>query len=65
MALSIVTVSGEELEKYLPDLARLRIQIFREYPYLYEGSEEYEQRYLQTYIASGAAMAVLAFDVNL
>lgn len=62
MALSIITVSGETLGKYLPDLARLRIQIFREYPYLYDGSEGYEKRYLQTYIASGTAVAVVAFN---
>ena len=54
------TVSGPALEAVLPDLARLRIAVFREYPYLYDGTEEYEDRYLRTYVASGEAMAVLA-----
>ncbi len=62
LSISIKTVNSSGIEKYLSDLACLRITVFREYPYLYEGTEEYEQRYLQTYIASGAAMAVLAFD---
>lgn len=64
MPVKIVTVAGKALEPYISELARLRITIFREYPYLYDGSEAYEQAYLQTYIASGAAMAVLAIDEN-
>lgn len=34
--------------------------VFRDYPYLYDGSEAYEAEYLHAYSASGAAMAVLA-----
>ena len=56
------TVSGAALEQCIPDLARLRIAVFRDYPYLYDGSESYEEQYLHTYTASGQAMAVLALD---
>jgi GNAT superfamily N-acetyltransferase len=62
MTIKIVTVAGKNLKAYIPDLARLRITVFREYPYLYDGTEAYEKDYLQTYMASGSAMAVLAFD---
>lgn len=62
MTIKTLTVVGKALEAYISDLARLRIAVFREYPYLYDGTETYEQDYLQTYIASGSAMAVLAFD---
>ena len=34
--------------------------VFRDYPYLYDGSEAYEAEYLRAYAASGTAMAVLA-----
>jgi len=54
------TVSGEALVAAIPALARLRMTVFREYPYLYDGSEAYEARYLHAYAASGDAMAVLA-----
>lgn len=47
---------------WLEALARLRIAVFREYPYLYEGSLDYETRYLQTYINCQEALAVLLFD---
>jgi GNAT superfamily N-acetyltransferase len=62
MSIKTLIVIGKAFEAYIPDLARLRITVFREYPYLYDGTEAYEQDYLQTYMASGSAMAVLAFD---
>ena len=57
-----MTVSGTCLVDYAPVLADLRIRVFREYPYLYDGSMAYEQEYLETYMASGLAMAVLVLD---
>lgn len=56
------TVAGEVLRRHIDDLARLRISVFREFPYLYDGTEVYERKYLETYIASGDAIAVLVFD---
>jgi hypothetical protein len=32
-------LAGAEVAPYLDDLARMRIEVFREYPYLYDGSE--------------------------
>ena len=55
-------LTGEALRSYIPDLARLRIQVFRDWPYLYEGDEAYERRYLETYIRSARAVVVLALD---
>jgi hypothetical protein len=62
MAVVLEHVSGPALGEHLAELARLRIQVFREYPYLYDGSEAYERSYLATYIRSGQAMAILAVD---
>lgn len=47
---------------YLPALARLRISVFHDWPYLYEGDESYEQTYLQTYVNAPRAAVVFAFD---
>lgn len=55
-------LSGTAIAPYLPDLARLRITVFREFPYLYDGSAEYEMRYLQTYVNSPDSIAVLVLD---
>lgn len=55
-------LSGAELVRYIPELAQLRIQVFRDFPYLYDGDLAYEERYLQTYIQAPASVIVLAFD---
>ncbi|MBU3259075.1 GNAT family N-acetyltransferase [Roseovarius sp. PS-C2] len=55
-------LTGEELAKALDDVARLRIEVFRAWPYLYDGDEAYERHYLQTYRDSENAILVAAFD---
>ncbi len=54
--------SGEALEQFIPELARLRIEVFRDFPYLYDGDFEYEKKYLQTYIDCTESVIVIAFD---
>jgi GNAT superfamily N-acetyltransferase len=60
--LRIQRFSGKRIQPYLSDLARLRITVFREFPYLYDGNEEYESKYLRRYLASDEAVVVIAFD---
>ncbi|KEF34083.1 acetyltransferase [Deinococcus sp. RL] len=62
MSLTVTPVSGEELRSALPDLARLRTEVFREFPYLYSGTPAYEERYLQTYLEAPGALVVLVRD---
>ncbi len=54
--------SGTSLERYIPELARLRIAVFREFPYLYAGDYDYEATYLKTYIRSSGSVIVLVLD---
>lgn len=56
------TLTGDALRAELAVLARLRTQVFRDWPYLYDGQEGYERRYLATYAASPGAAAVVARD---
>lgn len=60
--LTTITVQGPDLLPYLPDISRLRVAVFQEYPYLYLGDPDNEQGYLEAYTASTHAMAVLALD---
>ncbi|MCB1746435.1 MAG: GNAT family N-acetyltransferase [Gammaproteobacteria bacterium] len=46
----------------VPALARLRITVFREFPYLYDGDFDYETNYLRTYTACADSVVVLARD---
>jgi GNAT superfamily N-acetyltransferase len=55
-------IQGPAIEPHIDDLARLRISVFRDFPYLYDGSPEYEARYLSTYARSPDSVFVLAFD---
>lgn len=55
-------LTGERLKAALPELARLRITVFRAFPYLYAGSAEYEERYLRTYAEAEGSVIVGAFD---
>ena len=53
---------SKDITPLIPDLARLRITVFRDFPYLYEGSYEYEKEYLKVYTNSSASVLVAAFD---
>ena len=55
-------LTGEALARALGDVARLRIEVFRAWPYLYDGDAAYEETYLQTYRDSEDAILVGAFD---
>ncbi len=64
MLLRIETLTGAALEAALDDVARLRIEVFRAWPYLYDGDLAYEREYLQSYRDSTGAVVVGAFDAD-
>lgn len=59
--ITVRALRGEALEAALDDVARLRIAVFRDWPYLYDGSLDYEREYLSTYRDSPGALLVGAF----
>lgn len=60
--ISTQVLTGAALEANLEAVAALRIQIFHEFPYLYEGDMAYERAYVATYRDSAGAVLVGAFD---
>ena len=60
--LSFQSLSGCALNQYIDELAHLRMGVFRDFPYLYDGDAQYEARYLKTYIEAPDSVVVLAFD---
>lgn len=58
----IAVLRGDALARALPDVARLRIEVFRDWPYLYDGDLTYEEHYLQSYRESPEAIVVGAYD---
>ncbi|GGE32853.1 GNAT family acetyltransferase [Primorskyibacter flagellatus] len=54
-------LTGEALGAAIDDIARLRIVVFRDWPYLYDGDLAYEREYLKDY-THPTAVVVAAFD---
>ncbi len=56
------TLHGAALRAQLPALAALRLTVFRDWPYLYDGTLDYERSYLETYAGCAESLAVLVWD---
>ena len=62
MPLAIERLTGAAMTAALPALARLRIAVFRDWPYLYAGTLAYEENYLKDFATSDGAVIVVARD---
>lgn len=60
MPVTMRSFSGTAVIPHLDDTARLRIEVFRDWPYLYTGDPGYERDYLAAYAASPDSVFVLA-----
>lgn len=62
MTVQVARIPPENIRAAIPALAALRINVFRAYPYLYDGDPEYEAGYLAAYQNSSNAIVVGAWD---
>jgi GNAT superfamily N-acetyltransferase len=62
MSVEVRPLTGGEIEAAIDGLARLRIEVFAAYPYLYDGDAAYEAEYLREFVAAPQAVLVAAFD---
>jgi GNAT superfamily N-acetyltransferase len=62
MPITVERLTGTAMTNALPALARLRIAVFRDWPYLYNGTLAYEENYLREFAASEGAVIVAARD---
>lgn len=60
--LKILRLKGQDIIPYIPELAKLRIEIFKFYPYLYDGDLDYEYNYLSTYVKCNESIIVVVLD---
>jgi GNAT superfamily N-acetyltransferase len=60
--IEIRTVGGPAVGPWLGAVAALRIEVFRAWPYLYDGDFDYEAKYLATYARAPHSLFVLALD---
>ncbi len=54
--------SGKAISAIISELANIRIEVFKEFPYLYEGDLLYEQKYLQHYTECDESYVCAAYD---
>ncbi len=60
--MEFLKLKGSEMAPVLPALAELRIRVFRDWPYLYDGSLEYEAQYLRKFSSDPHAFIAIAKD---
>lgn len=60
--LEVHAFTAAAVQPYLDEVAALRIAVFRDWPYLYDGDAAYERSYLATYAQAASSLFVLAFD---
>lgn len=66
MALRIEKLSGNELKTqlnpYIPAIAQLRIEVFREFPHLFDTTQEHEEKYLSVFTQANDFLMIIVFD---
>ena len=60
--MEIRTVLGSALAPWLDEVATLRTIVFRDYPYLYDGSSAFEREYLSIYRDCPDSVTLLVID---
>jgi len=55
-------LTNHQIQQHIETIASLRIAIFKEYPYLYDGDMQSERDYLKSYAASKNSVVILAKD---
>lgn len=61
-SITLKALHGADIAGYLDDIARLRIRVFHDWPYLYQGDVDYETNYLRVYTQAPRSIVVLALD---
>jgi GNAT superfamily N-acetyltransferase len=62
MSCRVDSLTGAAMRAAIPALARLRVTVFRDWPYLYDGTLGYESAYLRRFAASEDAVVIAACD---
>ncbi len=64
MEFEVKAFAGKEAESHIEAIADLRMRVFRDFPYLYKGSIEYEKQYLSRYFNAPNAKIFVLFYGN-
>ncbi len=53
---------GDHLEQLIPEIAKARLELFKEFPYLYEGTYENESKYLKDFACNPKSIILTAHE---
>lgn len=59
--IEIKLLTKKDILNYADKIALMRIENFKEFPYLYQGNLEYEKKYLKTYLENPQAILIAGF----
>ncbi len=62
MTFEVRRLARDAITAAFDDLARLRIRVFRDWPYLYDGDLDYERGYLEGFLTAPQSVVIGAFD---
>jgi GNAT superfamily N-acetyltransferase len=60
--ISLRTFTGVAIGETIDQVAKLRIEIFAEYPFLYAGDIEYEKKYLKKFVTMQDGIIIWVYD---
>ena len=60
--LHFLSLKHSGISSHLDEIGSLRLRVFKEYPYLYEGNTDDERHYLNTYAQAPSSLVVLAIS---
>lgn len=60
--MEILKLNGAEARAVASELAELRLKVFWDFPYLYEGTLDYEKKYLETYFKAKHSFVLVVKD---
>ena len=63
--LRVAVLEGDAIAAAIGEVARLRIGVFRDWPYLYDGTLDYETKYLAAFARAKDAVVVAAYDAGI
>lgn len=61
MSLRLESLTSNDIAHVIDRVAELRIRVFRDWPYLYDGDLSYERNYLKSYQSTPSALVVAAW----
>jgi len=62
--LEFKTYQGKEIEAFIDKIGQIRLDAFKEFPYLYKGDLDYERAYLSEYTKHEKSLLILVYSFN-